>query len=249
MTPTALDFLIAGRASDAIEAYLQILDRDPNSRSAVDGLASAYMCAGQYDKAIPLKWRVHKWQKAETPDHPGQQLQIACSHWCLGEHSRAMALVHELCMGIIDQTIGMSPDMAGGATFGLILHYMAVTARDDSNVQHALNYFTRLNEQYEQRPNLFRFPKETVRQILGLESFEDVLQATSARDLTSALIAASENRSVKAALVVALFQDGVLQRVENNEVRCMARMSEVFELGYQANALRWCLSRYERTKK
>jgi tetratricopeptide (TPR) repeat protein len=242
----ALDFLMAGRANDAIKAYQEILARNSNDPGAVDGLASAYMLAGRYADSIPLMWRVHERQKAQTKDHPGQLLKISCAYWCLENRPRAIELARGLCSGISDRTIGMSPDMAGGATFGLVLHYMAVTAGDVGSTNYALEYFSMLAEKYDNRPSLFRYPRETVKHLLGLASFEDVLEAVSKkRTLDAAYEAAQENRSIKSGLGVALFHDGVLHRVRREEAACMVRMTRVFDLGYQTESIRWHLARYE----
>jgi hypothetical protein len=242
----AIDLLIAGRVDDAINAYLEILAVSPDDPGAVDGLASAYMGAGRYADAIPLKWRVHERQKAQTRDHPGQHLQISCAYWCLDDRPRAIDLARGLCVGILDQTIRMSPDMAGGATFGLILHYMAVTAEDSGNVKYASEFLSKLNTKYDERSASFRYPRETVKQLLGLMNFEDVLEAVAKENnLDAAYKAARGNRSIKSALGVALFHDGALRRAQNDEPGCMARVKEVFELGYQTESIRWYLARHE----
>jgi hypothetical protein len=49
----------------------------------------------------------------------------------------------------------MAPDQAGGATFGLILHYMAVAAGDAANVDYALRYLQKLNTKYDKHPHRF----------------------------------------------------------------------------------------------
>lgn len=242
----AIDLLMSGRADEAIKAYVEILAKNPDDPGAVDGLASAYMSVGRYADAIPLKWRVHERQRAQIKDHPGQQLQISIAYWCLDDRGRAIELVRGLCAGILDRTVGMGPDMAGGATFGLILHYMALTAGDSDNFNYALGFLRKLNVKFDRRPRLFRYPKETVKQLLGLLDFGDVLEAvTNERDLHNAYEVAQGSRSIKSAFGIALFHDGVLRRLQGNESDCMARMKQVFELGYQTDSIRWYLARRE----
>lgn len=246
----ALDYLMAGRFGEAITAYHNELENDTDSRPALAGLASSLMGAGKYSEAIPLKWRVDKKNKAETPDSPGQHLYLSVAYWCLGDRTRAIELAHGLCAGILDRSVGMAPDLAGGATFGLILHYMAVTAGDDANRDYALRYLQKLNVKYDKRPRMFRYPVASVKQVLGEVAFEDALEsATGVRDLVAAYRAAKEDRYIKAMLGVALFHDGVIRRANGDEAGCRRRMQEVFAIGYQTEPVRWYLARHEVSAK
>ena len=140
----------------------------------------------------------------------------------------------------------MAPDQAGGATFGLVLHYMSETARENASRDFAFEYLRKLNVKYDKQPSLFRYPMQTVKQLLGEVTFEDALYgATKERSLTAACRAADRNRSVKLALGVALFHDGALRRASGDEAGCMERMQDVFGLGYQTESVRWCLARHE----
>ena len=265
---TALDYLMAGRFDKAIKAYRidladypddgpTISSPTPRYRSVVAGLASAYMGAERYGDAIPLMERVHDHQKAKTPDAPGQHLYLSVAYWCLEDRVRAIELAHGLCAGILDSSVGMAPDLAGGATFGLILHYMAVTAGDEANRDYALRYLQKLNVKYDKRPRMFRYPVASVKQVLGEVAFEDALEsatgglenATGVRDLVAAYRAANGNRSTKAMLGVALFHDGAIRRANGDEAGCRRRMQEVFALGYQTEPVRWYLARHEVSAK
>ncbi|ESW89749.1 hypothetical protein X770_12660 [Mesorhizobium sp. LSJC269B00] len=140
----------------------------------------------------------------------------------------------------------MAPDLAGGATFGLVLHYMALTTGDDATRDYAFEYLRKLNVKYNKRPTLFRYPVQTVKQMLGEIAFEDALEgATKERNLAAAFRAADSNRSIKLALGVALFHDGALRRVSGDETGCMERMQQVFDMGYQTEPVRWYLARHE----
>jgi tetratricopeptide (TPR) repeat protein len=243
---SALDLLIAGRFEDAIRAYRELIVVEPNDIGWIDGLAKSYCELGDYRSALPLLYKVDAYQKKNTPDAPGQQLEIGAAYWCLDDRTRAIELVRELCAGIMDRSIGMAPDLAGGATFGLVLHYMALTMSDAANRDYALEYLRKLNVKYDKRRTLFRYPVQTVKQILGEIAFEDALEgATNERSLAVACRAADNNRSVKLALGVALFHDGSLRRAAGDDVGCMERMHQVFDLGYQTESVRWYLARHE----
>lgn len=245
---TALDLLMSGRFVEAIEAYRRAVAISPDDLGSLDGLASSLMNAGEYAEAIPLKLRLHEADKAEVPDHPGQHLYLAVAYWCLEDRARAIELVRGLCGAILDGSVSMAPDHAGGATFGLVLHYMALTAGDDGNRDYALQFLRKLNTKYDKRPTMFRYPVATVKQLLGEVSFEDSLASASGeRDLAAAHRAARGNRSTMLALGQALFHDGAIRRTHGDEEGCRARMQEVFDLGYQTESVCWYLARHEVT--
>ena len=140
----------------------------------------------------------------------------------------------------------MAPDHAGGATFGLILHFMAVTAGDSAARDAALKFLQKLNVKFDKRPTLFRYPVATVKQLPGEAPFEDALaSATGARNLAAAHHAANSKRLTMPALGQVLFHDGAIRRASGDEAGCKARMQEVFALGYQTDAVCWYLARHE----
>ncbi|MEQ1552378.1 hypothetical protein [Sphingorhabdus sp.] len=269
----ALDLVLAGRFDDAVKAYQMELATDPNDIGSVDGLSKAYQEKGNFRAAIPLMERVHEHQK-RNPDHPGQHLYLAAAFWCLDDRGHAIELAHGLCAAILDGSVSMAPDHAGGATFGLILHYMAVTAGDEANRDYALRYLKKLNAKYDKRPTMFRYPVATVKQLLGELSFEDALDgwrqewqsineymtaehrfdaalraATKMEGLQAAYHLAGYNRSIKLQLGVALFHDGAIRRANGDEAGCRTRMQEVFALGYQTESVCWYLARHEVSAK
>ncbi|MBS3931520.1 MAG: tetratricopeptide repeat protein [Sphingomonadales bacterium] len=242
---TALDLYMEGRFNEAIDAYRLELAENPGDIGSIDGLASSLRGTGDFASAIPLMEQVHEHQK-RNPDHPGQHLNLAVAYWCLDDRARAIELARGLCAAILNGSVSMAPDHAGGATFGLVLHYMAVTAGDEINRDYTLRYLKKLNVKYDKRPTLFRYPVATVKQVLGEVSFEDALaSATGERDLASAHRAANGNRSTMLALGQVLFHDGAIFRANGDEANCKARMQEVFDLGYQTESVCWYLARHE----
>ncbi|MEJ2411205.1 MAG: hypothetical protein P8Y48_18385 [Novosphingobium sp.] len=242
----ALRELIAGNFPDAVKGFERELALTPDDIAIADGLSKALQGAGDYRRALPYMECVHSYQKANNPDAPGQLLPMACAHWYLDECEKALGLVRELCASMFEGAISMAPDQAGGATFGLVLHYMGITAGDDQNRDYALDYLRALNAKYDKRPTLFRYPVQTVKQILGELSFEDALEgATKERSLPAAYQIAKSNRMALGELGIALFHDGVLRRASGDEAGCMERMQQVFKLGYQTESMRWQLARHE----
>jgi len=229
-----------------VKGFEQELSLAPDDIASADGLSKALQGTGNYRRALPLLERVHSYQKASNPDAPGQLLALSCAHWCQDDRHKALELVRELCAGMLDGSTSMAPDQAGGATFGLVLHYMAVTAEDEGNRNYALDYLRKLNVKYNKRPTLFRYPVQTVKQILGELSFGDVLEgATKERSLPAAYEAAKSSRLVLGELGIGLFHDGALLRASGDEASCMERMQQVFDLGYQTESIRWQLARHE----
>lgn len=135
----ALHELMAGNFSEAVRGFEQELSLAPDDIASADGLSKALQGAGNYRRALPLLERVHSYQKGSNPGAPGQLLPLSCAHWCRNDRDKALELVRDLCARMLDGSISMAPDQAGGATFGLVLHYMAVTAEDERNRNYALD--------------------------------------------------------------------------------------------------------------
>lgn len=234
-----------GDFAEAIDGYERALALNPDDIASIDGLAKSFEGSGDYRKAIPLLERVSAYQRGQIPDHPGQLVSLSCAHWYLDERTKALAIGRELCLGLLKRKINMAPDSAGGATFGLILHFMSVTSGDAANLEFAIDYLHKLNKNYEKRPTNYLFPKQTVKQVLGELSFEDALEgATGERTLFGAFEAAKTRRLSLVYLAIALFHDGVIKRSSGDEVGCMERMRQVYDFGYKAET-RWELARKE----
>jgi hypothetical protein len=238
--------LIDGKFSEAISAYERELSRDPTNRSLSGGLASALMGAGEYEAAIPLKWAAHERAVKEIPDTCGELVNLACAYWCINDRARAIQLVHGLITGNLSGQINMAPDGAGGASFGLLLYYMAVTVGDQGERGYALAFLRKLKAKYDKTPTFFGDPKTTVQQLFGSASFEDALEGASReRAVKSALVKATMSRAVAVKLSVVLFYDGVFHRAASNEDGFQERMSQVHQLGYWADPLYWYFARNE----
>jgi hypothetical protein len=166
--------------------------------------------------------------------------------WCINDRARAIQLVHGLITGNLSGQINMAPDGAGGASFGLLLYYMAVTVGDQGEREYALALLRKLKAKYDKTPTFFGDPKTTVQQLFGSASFEDALEGASReRAVKSALVKATMSRAVAVKLSVVLFYDGVFHRAASNEDGFQERMSQVHQLGYWADPLYWYFARNE----
>jgi len=241
-----VELLIAGQFSEAAEALKSALASEPDRIGWVDGLAKCYCYLGDYEAALPLLQRVHAYQKAANRGSPGQQLQISVARWCLGDSAEAVAITRQLCVQLASSAINMAPDRAGGATFGLILHYMAARIQSYPDLEFAIECLAKLDNLYDSRPRFYDYPLHTVRQVLGKCSFDSVLEAaTGGQTLEAARQKALTDRAMGVALGVALFHDGVLALLREDRASWQRRMVEASDLGRGTEVLRWQLARWE----
>ena len=157
-----------------------------------------------------------------------------------------MQILRDLCEGVLNGHIKMVPDRAGGATFGLILHYMAAASDSSDDREFAISYLKTLQKKYRARRAPLIFPSHAVLQILGDASFEDALDgATGQRSLEGAMEVGRSDALALSHLGVALFHDGVVFRSHGEERSCQGRMVQVYNLGFRTEFIRWQLARYE----
>src|SRR5271155_4551091 len=74
-----------------------------------------------------------------APGTPGRQIDIACLHWLLGDHAKAIQLMHSLAAGMLDGSI-LGGDEGGGMSQGFLLCYMAVSEKIPAEMSYALKY-------------------------------------------------------------------------------------------------------------
>ena len=81
----AFEFFKNRRYAEAISAYRQLLERNPDDWAAIAGLSKALMAIGAYAEALPLLERLDEDERASLPGHPGSRRDISCSYWCLDQ--------------------------------------------------------------------------------------------------------------------------------------------------------------------
>lgn len=243
----AFELLVAGRFDEAAAAYRQVLAAKPADAGARDGLAAALMGAGRYEPAIPLMWALHEENLKQIPDTCGKLVDLACAYWCIDNRAKAVELAHGLVEGNLSHKINMAPDLAGGASFGLMLYYMGVTTRNAAEEDYAVAFLRKLKVKYDKSPTFYNSPKVTVQQLLGSATFEDALDSASRgeRSLEAAVAKVRTSRAIAADVSVALFYDGVFHRAAGDAVGCQGRMQDVFNIGYWAEPVCWYFARHE----
>jgi tetratricopeptide (TPR) repeat protein len=239
----ARQLLHAGRYVETIAECRRLLEMDPNNIAAAAVLASALTAVGQYREALPLYERVGLDERDDklTPGHPGRQVDISCLHWFLGDHEKAIQLMHELADGILDGSINYG-DAAGGVTQGLLLYYMAVTENLPEEMSFALRYMRNRSK----RSAIRIWPGPVARYYLGEGTFDDLLvSATGQRELSAAFEVARTKLLSRRRLCGALFHDGSRRRARGAEELCLARMRECYGLENPLIEPEWYLARHE----
>ncbi|MCE3005824.1 MAG: tetratricopeptide repeat protein, partial [Rickettsiales bacterium] len=141
----ALDLLERLEFEESIAAYERHLKETPGEDiAALGGLARAYLAAGRYREAIPLFERVGLSEQKKLAGGINRRDVIAVLHWLLGERAVARTLIKEVVTGRLEGSI-IYGDGAGGATQGLLLHYMAVSDGVTEDVQYAVDYLANRN--------------------------------------------------------------------------------------------------------
>jgi hypothetical protein len=242
----AMDLLRSHKYAEAAAVCRQRIAAEPDDIGAISTMADALVALEKYKEALPLYERVDVYEKGRphvTPGHPGQQMDISCLYWFLGDRSKAIALMRGLADGILDGSIQYSRDVLGGITQGLLLYYMGATAHQPEQMAFALSY---MRKRLKGRYKTDYWPGPVAHYYLGENSFSDVLAAaTGQRELAKAIDVARAKLLSRRQLCGALFHDGVKSRVQGAEDQCLARMRECFALENPLIEHEWYLARYE----
>jgi tetratricopeptide (TPR) repeat protein len=246
------DLMQSHKYDEVIAESRQRLTANPEDKAAMGWMADALQAKGAYRETIEWLERLDSLRSEDkqfntaVPGHPGSRARIACLHWLLGERARAILGMHGSASGILDRTIKYA-DAAGGMSQGLLLYYMAVTARIPAEASYALDYLRNRVENLRKlvREHLSRsWPCPVAQYLLGDVAFESVLEEVERQpklavpDAAARIEIGRRNR-----LMLALFYDGVRSRVAGDETHCLSRMREAYLLENQS--LAWFLARHE----
>jgi hypothetical protein len=235
------------RYAEAIAKLRGDLAINPEDMAAVEGMAEALRANGEDAEALSFFERLATHSKEDkvasvlAPGSAAWQIDIACLHWLLDDHSKAIMLMHGLAAGILDGSIKYG-DAAGGMSQGLLLHYMATTANMPEEVSFALDYLrNRLKRSFSQI-----WPCPVALNYLGDIAFETVMEAVNRQpNVPGAVDLAKAELGRRRRLCVALFHDGVKSRAQGDEEHCLARMRECYGLEDTLMEQEWYLARYE----
>lgn len=238
----ALTYLENGQFPQAIVAYEAELKMHPESLGAADGLAASLMGAGQFSAALPVLQKVHRVEMREVPDGLGQALNIACALWCSGDYTGGMLSSSKLLEDFVSKKIRFSPDLAGGATYGAILFFMAALQGNESYILQAETFLEGL-QKGKSRSKL-KFPIECVDLFFRATTFDKACEAA----LGTFSYATARNQATKdlqlcQRLGELLFYDGIAYLREGNAEMFKEKMAEVAELGHQTRYFFWYLAR------
>lgn len=244
---TVQDLMRSHRYAEAIVDLRRQLATNPEDIAAVEGMAKALRANGDYAEALSFFGRLATHRKEDraanvlAPGSAAWQIDIACLHWLLDDHSEAIRLMHNLAGGILDGSIKYG-DAAGGMSQGLLLYYMAVTENISKEVSYALDYLrNRVKRGFGQV-----WPSPIARYHLGDIAFETVMEAVDRQpNLAGPLGPAKLELGKRRRLTLALFHEGVGSRARGDEEHCRTRMRECYELENPLIEQEWYLARYE----
>lgn len=235
------------RYGEVIADLRRRLASNPEDMASVEAMAKALRAKGKNAKALSFFECLAACRKEDktanilAPGSVAWQIDIACLHWLLDDHSEAVGLMHGLAAGILDGSIKYG-DAAGGMSQGLLLYYMAVTENDLQEVSFALDY---LKNRVKRAAGQI-WPCPIAQYYLGDIAFETVMEAVNRQPkLAGSPDPAKLELGRRRRLTLALFHDGVRSRVEGDEGHCIDRMQECYELENPLIEQEWYLARYE----
>jgi tetratricopeptide (TPR) repeat protein len=243
----AHELLSARKYTDAIIEYRRALAKNPDDMGAVEGIAEALRAEGEYRESLSFFERLQTQRREDERANrvpqgsDAWQIDIACLYWFLGNISIAIQRMHGLAAGILDGSIKYG-DAAGGMTQGLLLYYMAVTAKKPDKASFALTYMrNRIKKSF-----LRGWPRPVAEYYLGDATFDDVMGEVNRQRVSPAMMEAWKiELGKRRRLTVALFHDGVRSRARGDEEQCRARMRECYGLENPLLEQEWYLSRHE----
>ena len=229
------------RFNEAVEAYKRQLREGPDDEWAnMAGLGKSLIAVGEYAEAIPYLEKVDEYEH-RLPGRPGQAVQLSVCHWMFGERMRALDIIKMLAIGVRDRKIYYA-DFSGGASYGLILCYMAATLNLSSDVDLALKYLTKLAT----RDRIHSWPGPAALFLLDRLPFEDAIKgATGFADLPRAKQAAEQDLMTRRRLTNILFAAGVARRLAGDEPWCRTYMAECASLTNPLVEYVWYLAKGE----
>jgi hypothetical protein len=235
------------RYKEAIEEHRLALANNRDDIAAIEGMAEALLAEGEYWESLSYFERLLVQRKEDERANKvpagsdAWQIEIACLHWMLGNASKAIHMMHGLAAGILDGSIKYG-DAAGGMKQGLLLYYMAVTAKMSEELSFALDYM----RNRVKRLLVQNWPSPVAQYYLGESSFDDVMGEVNRQRVSPAMVEQWKiELGRRRRLTVALFHDGIRNRAQGHEELCLARMRECCELENSFLEQEWYLARYE----
>jgi tetratricopeptide (TPR) repeat protein len=254
----------AHKYDEAVEISRAEYAKDPNNVYLANSLSQALYARGNYDDAIPLLALDAKRMQdcSATPGSGGRDEHIAVAHWCLGNRGEGIRLMKGLCEGILSGSIRYG-DLAGGGEQGLLLHYMAITIKDEPLRQYSLDYMRKLLTERVKKFGLpsaleYGWPTPLMAFVLGEATYAQVMiGATSSNfhkepateDVAAARAMAKHDLMTRRRLAKVYLQQATLARARGDEEGCMAKMRECYELENPIIESSWYIARYEMTGK
>jgi hypothetical protein len=149
--------------------------------------------------------------------------KIAAVHWLMGNRDTAIEVAQSSVQGLLSGQINYA-DLAGGASNGLLLWYMAITKADIAVRDYAEKFLQKLSE----RSRIKYWPGPLALLALEKKTAEEILRerwSTSNLDELIGQAPSKKNLLKRRELVQALFYWATGLRKANHEEQCLALFS------------------------
>ena len=158
--------------AEVAAAYNEILKDSPDDKLALAARASALLCMGNLRDANSEFARANELDKRKSGgESSGYSDDLAVTHWLLAERSEAMLVLKEVIDGLRTNRVQYA-DLAGGASHGLLLWYMALIEEDDGSKEYSLAF---LDELVAKRALSKCWPRILALFVLDRVTFDEVL--------------------------------------------------------------------------
>ena len=239
-----MGLLTEHRFEEAVCQYGDELQQEPNDAALWADYSKALLCLGRFPEALAGYQRANTLANLRDFGCRDPFLEHAGTvQWLLGDRTAAIRTLTEAVDGIQRGTIKYA-DQAGGATPGLLLWYMGVTARCDAAVAHVEKYLRKLAK----KPKIQYWPGPAVQFVLGGAAFEQMRDADvqmAGLDLPGLLGKAGEDLFTRRHAVQALFYQAAKHRHDGLEDECLSTMRICAGLKNPVIELEWFLARAE----
>ena len=167
------DLVFEHRYDEAAAIYERMLSVTPDDKLVLAAHGTALLCMGRLHEALSDFQRANSLDQEESGgESSGYSVKLALIHWLLGEHYEAMNVLWRI---LDDLRIGrvQFADLAGGASPGMLLWYMALEKQNSGMHEFALTFLDGLTTK---RSLAGLWPGILALFALGRADFNDVLR-------------------------------------------------------------------------
>jgi len=241
----AMDLLKNHDYLEAIEAFRQEVRDQPN-KNYYAAMGQAFLALRQFDDAFKSFKRDDEIESSRLKGNFPSLIKTGTALWLLGKRREAILEWHHAAEGILDGSIRYG-DSSGGGTQGLLLWYGAVTMKDITERDYALEYLHKLAKK---RVSAICWPRPIVLMVLGEKSFEEVLEIGNGSVILSECVEKANTDLLKRRrLCQTLFYAACQKRQAGDEAGCVIKMRLCSNLENPIVESEWYLARGESARQ